>query len=159
MKTFLILLLFLIAHQLCFAQRVTYNDLNYVYYHNIDQVEEYLSTKGFDYKGADTSSEENRIYSSNFAKNPASYNEISVSKTSIDGKALGASFSTYLKSDYIAFKANIKRIGYSFASSTTGKNGSLYLNYTKGKMFIQFNLSTVPSKRNLYIISFGDASQ
>lgn len=154
MKRILLILIFIVSCTLCKAQRVTYNDLRYVLSHNLGQIEEYLSQKGFNYAGADTASEEKKIYSSKFVKKYKDYiNEITVSKGTIDGEPLDASFDTYLKSDYLAFKNYIKKIGYVMLNSSTTENGSLLLQYNKGKSTVAFSIATVGSSKNLYIIS------
>ena len=50
------------------------------------------------------------------------YNNILLSKHSLfDGSTLNVSFATHLKSDYVLFKAYIKRIGYVMRNSEITK--------------------------------------
>lgn len=48
---------------ICNAQRVTYSDLTYVLNHDLGNIEDYLSKKGFDYDRKDTVSDERTAYS------------------------------------------------------------------------------------------------
>jgi len=155
MKRFLLLLICTISFSSLKAQRITLNDLKYVLYHNIGATEDYLSKKGFNYAGSDTASKEKEISMANFVKKGKAYvNEITVSQEYQQGQTIAAIFDTFLKSDYIAFKDNITKNGFKMVDSHTTENGSLMLEYHKGKLTVAFTISVIGApSRNLYSVS------
>jgi|GEM_PF-2268611 hypothetical protein len=154
MKKVVLIQIFLTIGYYCAAQRVSYQDLQFVLNHNLGQVEEYLSKKGFNYDGVDTINTEPHTYSSNFFKRSKNFrNNITISKYFQSGESIESSFDTQVKSDYLAFKSYIKTIGFKLVGNRTGKNGSLDLIYNNDKMTITFTIGIISPFKNVYIIA------
>lgn len=139
---------------ICNAQRVTYSDLTYVLNHDLGNIEDYLSKKGFDYDRKDTVSDERTAYSIIFKKHYQDYKDnISISKSTSLGFYPNVTFSTTRRSDYLAFKNSIKQLGYKIGKTETDDAGSLDIEYYKGNMKVLFSVSRMKDfDTNYYII-------
>jgi hypothetical protein len=138
MKKIIILIIVLLSFELCNAQRITYNDLKYVLYHNVGQTEDYLSKKGFNFSKIDTIDKEKEGISYDFDKySKYKINFISVGKESVNSKFYTVSTLTNLQNDYLLLKSSIKKLGF-ILTSTNSHNKSLIIDYKKNNLIMSF---------------------
>ncbi len=142
MKTKLILqilsliALFSISGCKSFAQRMNYNDLNYVLYHDMEPTKDYLLAKGFAYSGIEYPDKENGISSSLFEKNPRSSKDyITLSKAFFDSTSYQVNYLTRLKDDYLSLKEEIQHLGF-ILDKTEDQNQSTLEHFQKDNLEI-----------------------
>lgn len=158
-KTFFILFLLAITLPVT-AQRITYLDLKYALYHNVEDTENYLAKKGFSFGGIDTLDIDDKAFDYSFTKNSStSVNYISVSKKTFHNVFTEVSLFTLNQDDYLKIKAYIKTIGYKLSSSKTLKlNGVLFV-YTLKSNEIHFMVVRNKETENTnYYISLSDSA-
>lgn len=153
MKLFLLIIVVFLNLRICNAQRITYNNLKYVLYHNIGETEDFLSQKGFSFSKIDTLTDQDiSAITYNFCKNSAqSINYISVAKTSLNSVFYESYTFTVLQNDYLSLKKSIKQLGFKLTSSDTYDN-YLIVDYKKENLLVSFMI-----KKNLEteITSYG----
>ena len=139
MKKLFTLLSFILLTGLCYAQRITYNDLYYVLYHDIGQTGTYLNNKGFNFERCDTSKIDSSELSFYFSKNSGNTNAyICVDKYSKYYMDYAVGFWTLYLSDVILFKKFAFRLGYK-QTDAMAIDGSLLTVYKKGINELKFS--------------------
>lgn len=120
------------------AQRITYNDLKFILYHNLGDSEDFLSKMGLSFSRVDTMGTKPTALVYNFAKNsPHSVYYFNIEKKSINDVFCSVSFFTVIQSDYLKLKESIKNLGFK-RTGTEVYDGKLYITYRKGDLQIEF---------------------
>ncbi len=158
MKRLLLISMLLISLTVCNAQRITYNDLKYAITHDLDQVEDHFSKKGFSYGGVDTFGVDRNHYSYSLIKKGKTHKaDLYIGKEAVNGTFCKSSLYTTFQSDYLLLKTDIKRNGFKFIETRTHSNGSLINVYNKGiyniEIWLRRNKEFEFTEYNIWLIN------
>jgi len=114
------------------AQKLLINDLVKIYYLNDDELDTYLSLKGFEFSKREQKEDANVDH---YVCRLSTYErEYLIRRVRLDSEQL-LTYNVFDQKSYIAFKQSALKFGFVYLSSENYK-GKLLLKYKKGKLFL-----------------------
>ncbi len=152
MKKLTTLFLILTISNFSYSQKLKFQDLKFIYEHDIETVDNYLLNKGFDFYKREKDESQDIRYSNQYI----SKNRTFIVKNGDDSNEGFSWYQFYDRSIYLSIKEECKKNGYRLLSTEPIplNESSLNYTYTNGKRKIQFN-SSFEQNTTKYFITFG----
>lgn len=152
----LLFLLGIFLYLNCSAQRISYEQLQKMYFFDLEETEDYLATQGFRFEGIDTLGDKKDRHLYNFVKNNSSPNNyLSITKWEANGRFYDITLDTYSQSDYLAIKNAVKKNRFERIHFGPNNNGGIIEVFKKNPFECSFEINYHKTDNiTSYFISF-----